>query len=122
MNKLDKQYQELLRLILDEGVVKKDRTGIGTKSIFGYQIRHKMSDGFPLLTTKKVFWKGIVHELIWFLNADTNIKYLVDNGVNIWNGDAYKKYKLTMEESGSIPYSLKDFIKKQVQKLRINSK
>jgi len=92
MNRLDKQYQELLQTILDYGVEKEDRTGTGTKSIFGYTIRHKMSDGFPLLTTKKMAWKTMVTELIWFLRGDTNIKYLVDNGCHIWNGDAYKNY------------------------------
>jgi len=92
MNKLDKQYTDLLQTILDYGVEKKDRTGTGTKSIFGYTIRHNMKDGFPLITTKKMFWKGIVTELIWFLRGDTNIKFLVDNNCHIWDGDAYKKY------------------------------
>ena len=92
MNKLDKQYQELLQDILDNGVEKEDRTGTGTLSVFGRQIRHKMSDGFPLLTTKKMAWKVMVTELLWFLRGDTNIKYLIDNGCNIWNGDAYKAY------------------------------
>jgi thymidylate synthase len=92
MNKIDKQYQDLLQDILDNGVVKQDRTGTGTVSVFGRQIRHKMSEGFPLLTTKKMPWKSIVTELLWFLRGDTNIKYLVDNGCNIWNGDAYKNY------------------------------
>ena len=92
MNKLDKQYTDLLQTILDYGVEKKDRTGTGTKSIFGYTIRHNMNDGFPLLTTKKMFWKGIVTELVWFLRGDTNIKFLVDNDCHIWDGDAYKKY------------------------------
>ena len=92
MNKLDKQYQQLLQDIIDFGVEKKDRTGTGTKSIFGYTIRHKMSDGFPLLTTKKMAWKTMVTELLWFLRGDTNIKYLVDNNCHIWDGDAYKNY------------------------------
>jgi thymidylate synthase len=92
MNKLDKQYQQLLQDIIEYGVEKKDRTGTGTKSIFGYTIRHKMSDGFPLLTTKKMAWKTMVTELLWFLRGDTNIKYLVDNDCHIWNGDAYKNY------------------------------
>jgi len=94
MNKLDKQYQELLQSILDYGVEKQDRTGTGTKSIFGYTIRHNMKDGFPLLTTKKMAWKTMVTELLWFLRGDTNIKYLLDNGCNIWTGDAYKSYRL----------------------------
>ena len=93
MNKLDKQYTELLQAILDYGVEKKDRTGTGTKSIFGYTIRHKMSDGFPLLTTKKMPFKTIVTELLWFLRGDTNIKYLVDNNCHIWDGDAYKNFE-----------------------------
>ena len=92
MNKLDKQYQQLLSDIIEFGVEKKDRTGTGTKSIFGYTIRHKMSDGFPLLTTKKMAWKTMVTELLWFLRGDTNIKYLVDNNCHIWDGDAYKNY------------------------------
>ena len=92
MNNLDKQYQELLKTIMDFGIEKKDRTGTGTKSIFGYTIRHNMKRGFPLLTTKKMYWKGIVTELLWFLRGDTNIKYLVDNNCHIWDGDAYKMY------------------------------
>ena len=92
MNNLDKQYQDLLSTILKHGVEKKDRTGTGTKSIFGYTIRHNMQDGFPLLTTKKVAFKTMTTELLWFLKGDTNIKYLVNNGCNIWNGDAYKNY------------------------------
>ena len=91
MNHLDKQYQELLFDIIENGVDKDTRNG-KTRSVFGKQIRHKMKDGFPLLTTKKMYWKGIVTELIWFLRGDTNIKFLVDNGVHIWDGDAYKKY------------------------------
>jgi thymidylate synthase len=93
MNNIDKQYQDLLQDILDNGVEKKDRTGTGTISVFGRQIRHKMSEGFPLLTTKKMPWKSIVTELLWFLQGNTNIKWLVDNGCNIWNGDAWENYK-----------------------------
>jgi thymidylate synthase len=93
MNKLDRQYTDLLQDILDNGVEKKDRTGTGTISVFGRQIRHKMSDGFPLLTTKKMYMKGIITELLWFLRGDTNIKYLVDNNCHIWDGDAYKNYE-----------------------------
>jgi thymidylate synthase len=92
MNKLDKDYQALLQDILDNGHQKGDRTGTGTISVFGRQIRHKMSEGFPLLTTKKMYFKGIVTELLWFLRGDTNIKYLVDNDCHIWDGDAYKAY------------------------------
>ena len=90
---LDKQYQALLQDILDNGVQKKDRTGTGTISVFGRQIRHDMKEGFPLLTTKKMPWKTIVTELLWFLRGDTNIKYLIDNGCYIWNGDAWKNYQ-----------------------------
>ena len=93
MNRLDKKYQDLLQDILDNGVEKTDRTGTGTISVFGRQIRHKMSQGFPLLTTKKMAIKTMMTELKWFLKGDTNIKYLVDNGCNIWNGDAFKNFK-----------------------------
>ena len=93
MNNIDKQYQQLLKDIIEYGVEKKDRTGTGTKSIFGYTIRHSMKDGFPLLTTKKMAWKTIITELLWFLNGDTNIKFLVENDCHIWDGDAYKNYK-----------------------------
>ena len=92
MNHLDKQYQALLQDILDNGVKKEDRTGTGTISIFGRQIRHDMKDGFPLLTTKKMPFKTIVTELLWFLKGNTNIKFLVDNGCHIWDGDAYQAY------------------------------
>jgi len=100
MNSLDKQYTDLLQDILDNGIEKKDRTGTGTISIFGRQIRHKMSEGFPLLTTKRIAWKTMVTELLWFLRGDTNIKFLVDNGCNIWNGDAYKAYEKWYENMG----------------------
>ena len=92
MNNLDKQYQALLKDILSYGVEKNDRTGTGTKSIFGYMIHHNMKDGFPLLTTKKVPFKTMATELMWFLMGDTNIKYLVNNNCHIWDGDAYKNY------------------------------
>ena len=93
MNNIDKQYQLLLQDILDNGIEKKDRTGTGTISVFGRQIKHKMSEGFPLITTKRLHFKSIVVELLWFLRGDTNIKYLVDNDCHIWDGDAYKVYR-----------------------------
>jgi len=92
MNNLDRQYKELLQDILDNGVTKQDRTGTGTISVFGRQIRHKMSEGFPLLTTKKVAFKTMTVELLWFLRGDTNIKFLVDNDCHIWDGDCYQAY------------------------------
>jgi thymidylate synthase len=92
MNNIDKHYQALLQDILSNGIVKSDRTGTGTISVFGRQIRHKMSDGFPLLTTKKMAWKSIVTELLWFLRGDTNIKFLLDYDCHIWDGDAWKNY------------------------------
>ena len=119
MNNIDKQYQLLLQDILDNGIEKKDRTGTGTISVFGRQIRHKMSDGFPLLTTKKLHFKSIVVELLWFLRGDTNIKYLVDNDCNIWNGDAYKNYlkdlnrdNVSVDDSNYILLSKEEFINK----------
>ena len=91
MNNIDKKYQSLLQDILDNGVVKETRNG-GTISVFGRQIRHNMKDGFPLLTTKKMAFKTMVTELLWFLRGDTNIKYLVDNNCHIWDGDCFANY------------------------------
>jgi len=118
MNNIDKQYQTLLQDVLNNGVEKKDRTGTGTISVFGRQIRHKMSEGFPLLTTKKMAWKPIIIELLWFLRGDTNIKYLVDNDCYIWVGDAYKAYLKKKEEEwingrGDAPsLSMDEFVSK----------
>ena len=113
MNNLDLQYQNLLQDILLEGNEKTDRTGTGTISVFGKQIRHKMSEGFPLLTTKKMAIKSIMTELKWFLKGDTNIKYLVDNGCNIWNGDAYKTYqRACMYELDRDELTMEEFVEK----------
>ena len=107
-NNLDKQYFKLLQHILKNGVTKKDRTGTGTISVFDYSMRFDMSEGFPLLTSKKMFTKGVILELIWFLRGNTNIKYLVENDCHIWDGDAYKNfYKKSLEiklayESGDL--------------------
>ena len=107
MNSLDVTYQKILQDILLEGKEKTDRTGTGTISVFGKQIRHDMSEGFPLLTTKKMAVKTMMTELKWFLKGDTNIKYLVDNGCNIWNGDAYKTYEraCTWDLQEGLPYN-----------------
>jgi thymidylate synthase len=112
MNTIDSKYQELLQDILDNGVDKGDRTGTGTISVFGRQIRHKMSQGFPLLTTKKMAWKVMVTELLWFLRGDTNIRFLLDYDCHIWDGDAYKNYVSKVEEYTStlnVPNDISEF-------------
>ena len=112
MNTLDKKYQQLLSDIIEFGVEKKDRTGTGTISEFGHQIRHKMSEGFPALTTKKLAWKQVVSELLWFLTGQTNIQYLLKHNNHIWDGDAYKNYasKTSMDVDGQ--YTKEEFIEK----------
>ncbi len=98
MNNADKQYLELVDYVLANGRLKKNRTGIDTIGVFGQQLRFNLSEGFPLLTTKKVFFKGIVHELLWFLSGSTNIKYLVDNDVHIWDEWAFKRNQQEFQE------------------------
>ncbi|MBR5852964.1 MAG: thymidylate synthase [Alistipes sp.] len=105
-----KQYLKLLDTICREGVVRGDRTGTGTKGIFGYQMRFDLSEGFPLVTTKKLFLKGIIYELLWFLRGDTNIKYLVDNGVHIWDADAYRYYNELCVKHGVLPVDQETFL------------
>ena len=95
-----KQYLDLCQFILDNGMYKADRTGTGTYSYFGYQARYDLEEGFPLLTTKKVHLKSIIHELLWFISGNTNIKYLVDNDVRIWNEWPYEAYKNSPEYQG----------------------
>jgi thymidylate synthase len=107
MNNIDKQYQLLLKDIIDNGVKKEDRTGTGTISVFGRQIRHKMSEGYPLLTTKKMAFKTMVVELLWFLKGDTNIKYLLENNCHIWTGDAIKNYEKYNGEINGGPHITK---------------
>ena len=104
-----KQYLDFLKHIIDNGTQKGDRTGTGTISTFGYQMRFDLNEGFPLLTTKKVFLKAIIHELLWFISGDTNIKYLVDNNVKIWNEWPYEKFKKSSDYNGE---TLEEFVEK----------
>jgi len=112
MNTLDKKYQDLLQDILDNGIQKSDRTGTGTLSVFGRQIRHNMKQGFPILTTKKVAWKGVVSELLWFLTGQTNISFLLKHNNHIWDGDAYKRYERVWNWDLDEPLPMKDFIER----------
>ncbi len=98
-----KQYHELMQRVLDEGTEKSDRTGTGTLSVFGHQMRFDLQDGFPLVTTKKVHLKSIIHELLWFLRGDTNIRYLVQNSVNIWNDWPYQHYLEATGQAADYP-------------------
>jgi thymidylate synthase len=104
-----KQYHKLIEDVLTLGLDKQDRTMTGTRSLFGYQMRFDLSEGFPLVTTKKVYHKAIVHELLWFIKGDTNIKYLVDNGVNIWNEWPYENFKKSADFNGE---TLEFFVEK----------
>lgn len=104
-----KQYLDLCKTVLDKGTFKGDRTGTGTISYFGYQMRFNLEEGFPLLTTKKVYLRAIIHELLWFIKGDTNIKYLVDNNVKIWNEWPYKDYTLSSDYQGE---TLDEFVEK----------
>ncbi len=106
----ENQYLELLKNIMDHGTYKDDRTGPGTYSVFGRQIRFDLSKGFPLLTTKKVFLRGIIHELLWFLKGEQNIKYLVDNNVHIWDDWPYKFYKQIQEKDHNPALAKEEFI------------
>lgn len=104
-----KPYLELCQHVLDHGTFKMDRTKTGTYSVFGYQMRYNLEDGFPLLTTKKVHLKSIIHELLWFIKGDTNIKYLVDHDVRIWNEWPYEAFKRSSDYQGE---SMDDYIQK----------
>lgn len=115
------QYHALLQQILDHGVIKGDRTGTGTKSIFGHQSRYDLSAGFPLMTTKKVYMKGIIHELLWFIAGDTNITYLVRNGVNIWNEWPFQNYLIQQGLTDALPkhgQAWKEALKEFVERIK----
>ena len=115
MNRIEEQYRALLGTLLENSIEKEDRTGTGTLSVFGRQIRHNMQDGFPLLTTKKMAIKTMMTELKWFLRGDTNIKYLIDNGCNIWDGDAYKNFL-----KHSVPHDHQETMEEFIERIKID--
>lgn len=104
-----RQYLQMCKDIMERGEVKEDRTGVGTKGFFGYQARYNLEEGFPLLTTKRVYLKAIIHELLWFISGDTNIKYLVDNNVRIWNEWPYELFKKSEDYHGE---TMEEFVEK----------
>ena len=116
MNRIEEQYRGLLGTLLENSIEKEDRTGTGTLSVFGRQIRHNMQDGFPLLTTKKMAIKTMMTELKWFLKGDTNIKYLIDNGCNIWNGDAYKNFL-----KHSVPHDRQETMEEFIERIKTDN-
>ena len=107
-----KQYLKLLRHIRKNGVITENRTGTKTQSVFGYQMRFDLAEGFPLLTTKKVFWKGIIQELYWFMSGQENIKYLVDNGVHIWDDYPYRIYREKIDKGIEKEITKEEFVDK----------
>src|SRR6187402_3244202 len=121
-----KQFHDLMNHVLENGAVKTDRTGTGTTSVFGYQMRFDLSEGFPLLTTKKVHTKSIIHELLWFLQGDTNIKYLKENGVSIWNewanenGDLGPVYGHQWRSWAGADGKVFDQVKELIQQIKTN--
>src|SRR5690606_28294039 len=121
-----RQYLDLVQHVLDNGTLKEDRTGTGTKSVFGYQMRFDLSEGFPMVTTKKLHLKSIIHELLWFLQGDTNVKYLQDNGVKIWNawaredGDLGPVYGKQWRSWGAPNGETIDQIKNVVDQIKTN--